>query len=53
MTFRFKLCAATYRAAGIMVSLRRHPAQPQLWVRAGFAVGKVIGSGAALSASES
>jgi hypothetical protein len=25
------------RAAGIMVSLRRHPAQPQLWVGAGFA----------------
>src|SRR3954452_19413623 len=36
MAFRvFKLYAATHRAAGIMVSLRYGPAQPQLWVRAG------------------
>jgi hypothetical protein len=38
MAFRDFGCAPQLvQAAGVMVSLRRGPAQPQLWVRAGFA----------------
>jgi len=36
MAFRGLVGRRSSSRAGIMVSLRRHPAQPQLWVRAGF-----------------